>query len=66
MEVMAKLKIGNTKILVVSIGHLTALYVIFVPLESIPSRPPHKEYTPLEQKQHKKQSNNQWRLLYCV
>ena len=26
--------------LVVSIGHLTALYVIFVQLEHIPSKPP--------------------------
>ena len=30
---------------VVSIGHLTAFYVIFVPLEYVPSEPPHYTYS---------------------
>ena len=61
---------------VVSIGCLTAFYVVVVPMELIPSKPKYKtklwlkhkeevysEQAPLVLKRHKKQSNDQWRLL---
>ena len=52
---------------VVSIGRLTAFYVVLVPMEYILSEPPHSAYVIVSFcTGHKKQSNDQWRLLIQI